>query len=178
MHGRRSTRTLLERRQAVVRLFVRSRLVERNPDRDDVLVQRDKTKGESEPDARRVSQMTHLKCRFELRIKVDRLLHRIIVQLMCEQDTSTTVESAHSCVVNKQVVVSVNSSGGNIGRIDTPVIRVILPNDRLQTKCIGDCADAVLHHDERCRYHNFPKRDWESKSVHRHPQTEDASRSE
>jgi hypothetical protein len=44
MHGYRSTPTLVERRQAIARLFVWLRLVERNPNRDDVLAQRDKTK--------------------------------------------------------------------------------------------------------------------------------------
>jgi hypothetical protein len=158
VHRHRSTRTLLERRQAIVRLFVWLRLVERNPDRDDVLTERDKTKERSEPDVRAVNQVTHLKCRFELRIKVDRLLHRIIVQLVCENDTSLSVECTPGCVSNKPIVVCVNSSGGNIVQTDMPVIRVILPKDRLQTKCIGDCANAVLHQDERRRYHNvFPK---------------------
>ena len=92
MHGQRSTRTLLERRQAVVLLLVWLRLVERDPNRDNVLTQRDKTKEESEPDVRRVSQVTHFKRLFELRMKVDRLLHRKIVQLVCEHDASNSVE--------------------------------------------------------------------------------------
>jgi hypothetical protein len=102
---------------------------------------------------------THGKCCFELRIHVDSLLHRKIVQLMCEHDTSTSTECACGRVGHEQVVGRVNGSGGDVRLTKAPVVRVILPNNRLQTKRIGDCTNAVLHQEKKCRYPDISKRD-------------------
>jgi hypothetical protein len=84
------------------------------------------------------SYVANLERRFELRIEVDRLLHGIVVQLMCEHDGAFGVECALGHVVYQQVVGRVNGSGGDIVKPDTPVVRVILPNDGLQTERMCD----------------------------------------
>ena len=57
---------------------------------------------------------------------------------MCEHDGAFAVECALGRVVYQQVVGRVDSSGGNIVKPDTPVVRVILPNDGLQIERMRD----------------------------------------
>jgi hypothetical protein len=123
-----------------------------------------------------VSYATHRERRFELWIKLDRLLHGIIVQLVCKHDTPNSVECARGQVIDEQVVGRVNDSGGDV-HTDAPVVRVIFPNDRLQTQRMGNCANAVLEKEKRCRYPNVLKRDEETRRVHQYLHREGASRS-
>lgn len=57
---------------------------------------------------------------------------------MCEHDGAFAVECALGRVVYQQVVGRVDGSGGNIVKPDTPVVRVILPNDGLQIERMRD----------------------------------------
>jgi hypothetical protein len=133
-------RTLLERRQGIVGLLVRVRLVKRDSDGDQVLAYMSALfRGREE------EGVSHREGRLELRVPLDRLLHRKVVQLMCEHDTPDRVEVASSQVVDEQLVVCIDVSGGDVGRPDAPVERVVLPYDRLQAKRVGDRTNAVLH---------------------------------
>ena len=84
-------RTLLKRRQVVSGLLVRLRLVERDPDRDNVLPHTSAfvsgIRGVNHEE-----RASYRKIRLEARVPLDRLLHRTLVQLVCEQDTPDPVE--------------------------------------------------------------------------------------
>jgi hypothetical protein len=90
----------------------------------------------------------YLKRRLELWIPVDCLLHREIIQFMCEHDTPDRVKRARAQIANEQAVVGINiglsdSDVPNHGP-NAPVERVILPDDSLQAQLICNIANAVL----------------------------------
>ena len=58
---------------------------------------------------------------------LDRLLHRKVVQLVCEQDSADRVEVARGPVVDEQPVVSIDVGGTEVSLPAAPVERVVLP---------------------------------------------------
>jgi hypothetical protein len=83
---------------------------------------------------------------------------------MCEHNTSNSIECARAQVGDEHVVGRVNGSGGDVILTIAPVVRVILPNNRLQTKRIGDCTYAVLYQEKKCQYLVILKRDGGNKT--------------
>jgi hypothetical protein len=71
-------------------------------------------------------------------------LHREIVQFMCEHDAPDRVKLARGHIVDEQAVVIINISRSDIVEPNTPVERVILPDDSLQAQRICNIANAVL----------------------------------
>jgi hypothetical protein len=88
------------------------------------------------------------------------------------------VECAGGQIVDEQVVGCINGSGGDVVNTDPPVVRVVVPNDCLQTKPMGDCANAVLYREKRYRRCNVPKREKETRPIHQYLHREGASRLE
>ncbi len=136
-------RTLLERRQGIVGLLVRLRLVERDPNGDNGLAYTSVLflglNGQL------WERLSHREGRLELRVPLDRRLHRKVVQLVCEHDTPDRIEAARGQVIDEQVVVVVNVGSGDVALPGAPVERVVLPHDRLQAKRSGDRTNAILH---------------------------------
>ena len=88
------------------------------------------------------------KGRLEPWIPVDSLLHREIIQFVCEHDASDRVKRARAQIANEQAVVRIDisltdSDVPNYGA-NTPVERVISPYDSLQTQLIRNIANTVL----------------------------------
>ena len=71
------------------------------------------------------------KRRLELRVPIDRLLHRIIVQLVREHDAPDGVERPRGQVRDEELVRSVDVGGGVAVLPDAPVVRVVFPQYRL-----------------------------------------------
>jgi hypothetical protein len=81
-------------------------------------------------------------------IPVDCLLHRKIIQFVCEHDAPDCVERARAQIANEQAVVGIDiglsdSDVSNHGP-NSPVERVIPPDDSLQAQLICNIANAVL----------------------------------
>lgn len=92
--------------------------------------------------------MSYLKRRLELWIPGHCLLHREIVQFVCEHDAPDRVKRARSQIADERGVIGIDirlSDGGvpNHGP-NAPVERVILPDDGLQAQLICNIANAVL----------------------------------
>lgn len=89
----------------------------------------------------------YLKRRHEPWIPVDCLLHREIIQFVCEHDASDRVKRARGQIANEQAVVGINTglSDGGVPNHDpnAPVERVILPDVSLQPQLIFNIANAV-----------------------------------
>ena len=115
-------------------------LVERDSDGDQVLIYMSALFLSLEGE-----RVSHREGRLELRVPLNRLLHRKVVQLVCEQDTPDRVEGASSQVADEQTVVCIDVGGGDVAHPGAPVVRVVLPYDRLQAKCVGNRTNAVLH---------------------------------
>ena len=86
--------------------------------------------------------------RLEPWISVDCLLHREIIQFVCEHDAPDRVERARAQIAYEQAVVRIDiglsdSYVSNYGA-NAPVERVISPYDSLQTQLIRNIANAVL----------------------------------
>ena len=45
---------------------------------------------------------------------------------------------------NESLVVGIDVGIGDVGRSSTPVIRVVLPDDGAETKCVSDGTDTVV----------------------------------
>ena len=88
------------------------------------------------------------KCRLEPWIPVDCLLHREIIQFVCQDDASDRVKRARAQIVKEQAVVGINIGRSDSGvpnqGPDAPVERVILPDDSLQAQLICNIANEVL----------------------------------
>ena len=97
------------------------------------------------------------KRRLEPWIPVDCLLHREIIQFVCEHDAPGRVERARAQIANEQAVVGINISlrDGDVPNHgpNAPVERVIPPDDCLEAQLIGNIANAVL--DQQKMYVNI-----------------------
>jgi hypothetical protein len=88
------------------------------------------------------------KRRLEPWIPVDCLLHREIVQFVCEHDAPDRVKRSRAQIADKQAVVGIDiglsdSDVPNHGP-NAPVERVIPPDDGLQAQLICNVANTVL----------------------------------
>lgn len=108
-------------REEVVRLDVRPGDVERDIDRDD-----------------------RLESSLELRVPLDGLTHRVIVQLVGEHDPTDRVERARSSIVNELLVEVVNIRICNVVEALLPVVRIPAPRDRSEIEPVRDRADTVI----------------------------------
>src|SRR6266571_9137500 len=79
---------------------------------------------------REEERVSHREGRLELRVPLDCLLHRKVVQLVCEHDTPDRIEVAIGQVADEQVVVIVDVGSGDVALPGAPVERVVLPHDR------------------------------------------------
>lgn len=89
--------------------------------------------------------VAHRECGLECWVKIDCLLHRVIVQLVRKHDSPGSIEVASGLIVDEQLVVCIDVGGGDVVRSDAPIVRVELPYDRLQVQSVGDSTNAVLH---------------------------------
>lgn len=88
--------------------------------------------------------MSHQEGRLESREPFDRLLHRKVVQLVCEYDSPDRVEVSRGHVIDEQRIFYVGVCGAEVVLLLVRVERVISPHNRLQVKRIGDRMNVVI----------------------------------
>lgn len=104
----------------------------------------------------------------QLRVELDSLGHRVVVQLVGEDDSTGLVESSKYVwkyntkfiktyavegtvlsACDEVLVVGVHLRGGDVGRADLPVIGVVAPEDGAEPETLGDGTDTVISVTER-----------------------------
>lgn len=81
----------------------------------------------------------------EFRVPFDRLGHRVVVQLVRQDDSTSRVEVAGRRVVDELLVEVVDIGVSNAADAVLPVVRVEAPDDSLKTKSVGDSTDAIVN---------------------------------
>jgi hypothetical protein len=93
---------------------------------------------------------------------------------MCEHDAPDRVKRARGQIIDEQAVVIINIGRSDVVEPNTPVERVILPDDSLQAQRICNIANAVLNQQKtRVSIGIFE----EMGNTHQHRHREDANRS-